>query len=220
LCGIDGSARAAGHIDVVELVQMEHLAILRCLIKHHGLKRVYIERLTPEQMPAFKDKIAALREAERHQETLRKRHKDTQALVEQLAADGEKAADRHAKAKALEKEIAGMLEQHRFALPEIGAAGRLLSGELEEVMPLDDAKLLDDGGPVIASGKLAFDAAKVAARRDAMVERALARDHTAVIVLGASHDLTDNVRGVVGAGCEYIKVTGHAVREYSGEAKR
>ncbi|HEV3448412.1 MAG TPA: hypothetical protein VG099_27495 [Gemmataceae bacterium] len=31
-----------------------------------------------------------------------------------------------------------MLEQHRFALLEIGAAGRLLvSGELQEVLPLD-----------------------------------------------------------------------------------
>jgi hypothetical protein len=103
--------------------------------------------------------------------------------VEQLAADGKKAADRHAIATALEKEIAGMLEQHRFALLEIGAAGRLLvAGELEEVLPLDDAKLLDAAAPVLANGKVTFDAAKVAARRDAMVERALARDHAAVIV--------------------------------------
>ena len=71
---------------------------------------------------------------------------------------------------------------------------------MEEVLPLDNAKLLDAAGPVIANGKLTFDAAKVAARRDAMVERALAKDHAAVIVLGASHDLTDYVRGVVGEG--------------------
>jgi hypothetical protein len=114
-----------------------------------------------------------------------------------------------------------MLEQHRFALLEIGAAGRLLvSGELEELLPLDDAKLLDAAVPVLANGKVTFDAAKVAARRDGMVERALAKDHAAVIVLGASHDLTDNLRGVVGEGCEYIRVTGQAVREYSGEAKK
>jgi hypothetical protein len=113
-----------------------------------------------------------------------------------------------------------MLEQHRFALLEIGAAGRLLvSGELEEVLPLDDAKLLDAAGPVVASGKVTFDAAKVAARQDAMVQRALAKDHAAVIVLGGSHDLTDNVRGIVGEGCEYIRVTGHAVREYSEVAR-
>jgi hypothetical protein len=30
----------------VELVQMEQMATFRCAIKHHGLRRVYIERLT------------------------------------------------------------------------------------------------------------------------------------------------------------------------------
>ena len=84
----------------------------------------------------------------------------------------------------------------------------------------DDAILLDAAAPVLANGKVTFDAAKVAARRDAMVQRALAKDHAAVIVLGASHVLTDNVRGIVGQGCEYIRVTGHAVREYSGEPKK
>jgi hypothetical protein len=48
------------------------LAILRCLIRHHGLKRVYIEGFTPEQIPVFNAKVAALREAEPHQETLRR----------------------------------------------------------------------------------------------------------------------------------------------------
>jgi hypothetical protein len=205
----------------VEQVQMEQMATLRCLIKYHDLKRVYIERLTPEQMPAFKDKIAALREAEPHQDALRKRSKDAWVLVEQWAADGETATARHAKALALALEIAGMLEQHRLAMLEIGAAGRLLvSGELEEVLPLDDAELLDAAGPVLANGKLAFDPLKVAARQDAMVQRALAKDHAAVIVLGGSHDLTDSVRGVVGEGCEYIRVTGHAFREYAGEGKK
>jgi hypothetical protein len=204
----------------VERVQMELMATLRCLIKYHGLKRVYIERLTPEQMPAFKDKIAALREAVPHQSTLHKRHKDARDLVEQLATDGKPAADRHAKAQALEREIAGRLEQHRLAMLEIGAAGRLLvSGELLEVLPLDDAELLDAAGPDLANGKLAFDPLTVAARQDAMVQRALAKDHTAVIVLGGSHDLTDSVRGIVGEGCEYIRVTGHVFRGYSGEGR-
>jgi hypothetical protein len=86
----------------------------------------------------------------------------------------------------------------------------LVSGELQEVLPLDDAKLLDAAAPVIANGKVTFDAAKVAARRDGMVERALAKDHAAVIVLGESHDLTDSVRGIVGEG----------VRVYQGDGPR
>jgi hypothetical protein len=198
----------------VELVQMEQVATLRCLIRHHGLKRVYIERLTPEQLPAFKKKIASLREAEPHQDTLRKRHKEARDLVEQLKADGKPAADRHTKAQALERELAGMLDQHRIAMLEIGAAGRLLvSGELEEVLPLDDTELLDAAGPDLAKDQLAFDPLRVEARRDAMVRRALATNHAAVIVLGWSHDLTENVRGIVGEGCEYIRVMGHSFRE-------
>jgi hypothetical protein len=94
-----------------------------------------------------------------------------------------------------------MLDQHRLAMLEIGAAGRLLVlGELQEVLPLDDAELLDAAGPDLANGKLAFDPLKVAARRDAMVQRALAKGHAAVIVLGRSHDLTENVLRIVGEG--------------------
>jgi hypothetical protein len=205
----------------VEQVQMEQMAILRCLIKYHGLKRVYIEGLTVEQMPAFKKRIADLREAEPLQDELQKGHKDARDLVEQLAKDGKPAADRHAKALELERRSAGMLEEHRFAMLEIGAAGRLLVlGELQEVLPLDDTELLDAAGPDLANGKLAFDPLKVAARRDAMVRRALAEDHVAVIVLGGSHDLTDSVRSIVGEGCEYIRVRGYEFGEYSGEGRR
>jgi hypothetical protein len=53
-----------------------------------------------------------------------------------------------------------------------------------------------------------------------MLRQALAKDHAAVIVLGGTHDLTDNVRGIVGEGCEYIRVTSHAFREYSGEGRK
>jgi hypothetical protein len=88
------------------------------------------------------------------------------------------------------------------------------------VLPLDDAELFDAAGPDLANGKLAFDPLKVAARQDAMVQRALATAHVAVIVLGGSHDLTDSVRGIVGEGCEYIRVTGHAFGGYSGEWRK
>jgi hypothetical protein len=75
-----------------------------------------------------------------------------------------------------------MLEEQRFALLEIGAAGRLLvSGELEEVLPLEDAELLDAAGPILTNGKMTCDAAKLQSRQGAMVRPALATDHEAVI---------------------------------------
>ena len=48
----------------------------------------------------------------------------------------------------------------------LGAAGRLLvSGEIENVHPLEDEKPLDAANPVTADGKVRFDALKVQARQ-------------------------------------------------------
>jgi hypothetical protein len=40
-----------------------------------------------------------------------------------------------------------------------------------------------------------------------MVRAALARSPFALVILGGGHDLTDSVRRVVGAECEYVRVT-------------
>jgi hypothetical protein len=69
-----------------------------------------------------------------------------------------------------------------------------VSRDLAEVLPLEDAKALDEPKPVFVDGKAMFEPAKVARRREAMVERALRSDAVAVIILGGGHDLTDAVR--------------------------
>jgi len=82
--GAEGKALTDTDVDLryqefllqVEVVQLEQMAVLRCLIKHHGLRCVFIERFTPEQIPGFKDRVAALREAEPFQETLHQQHKE------------------------------------------------------------------------------------------------------------------------------------------------
>jgi hypothetical protein len=60
-----------------------------------------------EQIPAFTKRIASLREAEVHQDTLRKQLKDTQDLIEQPATDGKAPADWHAQANVLERKSPG-----------------------------------------------------------------------------------------------------------------
>src|SRR5262245_13333583 len=101
-----------------------------------------------------------------------------------------------------------MLAQHRLDMLEWGAAVRLLAaGELAEVLPLDDAKLLEAARPIGADGRRKLDAAKVAQREDAMVRSALAKDAVAVLILGGSHDLTGSVQRVAGPACEYLRVT-------------
>jgi hypothetical protein len=44
----------------VEAVQLEQMALLRCLIKHHGLKRIFSEGLAANDLPANRERIAVL----------------------------------------------------------------------------------------------------------------------------------------------------------------
>src|SRR5207237_8197492 len=51
----------------VELVQLEQMAVLRCLIKHHGLKNVFSEGFSPDELKAYRERIAVLRSMEKEQ---------------------------------------------------------------------------------------------------------------------------------------------------------
>jgi hypothetical protein len=64
-----------------------------------------------------------------------------------------------------------------------------------------------DGRPVAAGGKAEVGGPEQRAREDAMVRAALARGPFALVVLGGRHDLTERVRRVAGAECEYLRIT-------------
>jgi hypothetical protein len=83
--------------------------------------------------------------------------------VRKLIQQSKSAADRQKKAVALERQTAGMMDDHRAETLKMGAAVRLVvSGRLDAVLPLDDAKLLDAAGPILPGGKK--DPAAVAER--------------------------------------------------------
>ena len=63
-------------------------------------------------------------------------------------------------------------------------------------------------------GKVTLDRAKIEAREDAMVKRLL-RQPVSIVVLGRTHDLTDNVKRM--AGVEYVRVEVNALREFAGD---
>jgi hypothetical protein len=186
----------------VEVVQIQQLGVLRCLIKHHGLKQVFQEGLTKERLSAFKERVEAL--------------DGIPALREQLIGvrQLQKTAkgERLAMAKAIEKEVLSLIEARKPELLEIGAAGQMyLTKELASVLPLDDSQLLDEAKPVI-DGKVKFDAEKVKRREAVMVKAVLDNGKFGLIVLGASHDLSVAVRERSGS-CEYIRVW---VKEWPG----
>jgi hypothetical protein len=69
-----------------------------------------------------------------------------------------------------------------------------VAGESVEVLPLDDARLLEEARPIGPDGKVRIDPAWVEAREEGMMRAALSGGPTAVIVLAGADDLSAPVR--------------------------
>jgi len=201
----------------VEIVQSEQLASLRCLIRHHGLKRLYAEGLTEAGLPVYREKVAVLREMEREQiPSLRKQLADTQRLIRGMEEADRANTERHKAAKEIERHILTLLEEHQSRLVEMGAAGRLLiAGEIDDVLPLDDGKLLDAANPVRPDGSVQLDPEGLRARQDAQVQAIVRREVVAVIILGGAHDLSPSIRSARPDRSEYLRVTTKRFREFA-----
>lgn len=187
----------------VELFQLEQMSILRCLIKHHGLRRVFSEGFSSNEVEAYREKIVLLRAMDQDQIS---KVRDQLDEVRKLAADSN--GEQRQKGQEIEKQLLTMLDKHQERLLEVGSAGRLLiSGELEEVLPLEDAEAMKQANPISPSGEMKLDPIKIEARHDAEVKAALKEGPVALIILGGSHDLTESVRRIDGGNCEYLRVT-------------
>ena len=136
-----------------------------------------------------------------------------QTATEQLSLQRNEAKALGTSAKAVIAEIDDLLEQARREQLEAGAALRLYAlGELKEVLPLDEDASLQAANPV-KNGRIDPDAEKISARRDAMVRNAT-KQPLVVIILGGSHDLTENADRLTEGRCAYVKVT---TKGYPGE---
>ena len=201
----------------VELVQTEQAALLRCLARHHGLRNVMVEGLTPNVAETYRAKVIAVRDMLSRRDELIRQRDDVRAMIARLEAEGKQDTDRYRQAVAIEQEVGALLDQPGAELLELGAAAWLLaSGELNDVLPLDDERLLDAARPVSPDGMVRFDPGKVAAREAGIVETAMRHGPVAVVVLGGAHDLTEQARRVGGRTCEYIRVT---TRRYAEVAR-
>lgn len=197
----------------VEAIQLEQIALLRCLIRHHGLKRLYSEGLTTKDLPNYMEQIAVLRDIEQNQIS---KLRDQIAEARELLKAMEPKTERYEQAKKIETEISEMIDQHRSRLLEVGAAGRLLiANEIEEVLPLDDADSLDRAKPITTDGKVRIDPEQISARRNAQVKAIMDKGGFGLIVLGGAHDLSDSVRRLGQGRCEYIRFTTKRFREFS-----
>jgi hypothetical protein len=180
------------HLLEVELIQIEQVAILRCLVKHHGLRRVLAEGLTPQGMANYTEIVAALRDMNgqvAEMQRMRTKLKDDAAAIDEMVRD------------------------HRKRLPEYGAAVQLEIAREVEVLPLDDRDLLEGARPVERNGKIEPDPAKLEARHDGQVKAALKSGAVSFIILGGDHDLSASVRRLGGGTTEYVRVTTRRYQE-------
>jgi hypothetical protein len=109
--GADTFHRA--HVLEVEQVQREPEALLRCLVRHHGLKRLLAEGRTPLGVRAYREVIATLRETDKELADL---HRQRARVIKPVLA--------------IDRQVDELVRGHRRQLPEYGAAARLaLAGE-------------------------------------------------------------------------------------------
>jgi hypothetical protein len=183
----------------VELVQRELLPVLRCLVRHHGLKRLLAETATAQGVDHFHEQVALLRKSDQGLARLMKQRAEVGGQVEDL-----------------DRELAGLMHGHHRRVLEFGVAGRLAIDQAADVLPLEDEQLVAAAHPVRPDGTVRLDKAALEARHDAQVKVALASGPVAVLVLDANHDLSASVRRLGGGAVEYLRVTTKAVERFAG----
>lgn len=99
---------------------MEQIALLRCLIRHHGLKTFFCEGLTPGELSNYCETVAVLREMEQKDIP---RIKAQLAEVQEMLKGMDPTADCYEQARGVERELTENLGQHKVRLPSPWRSG-------------------------------------------------------------------------------------------------
>ncbi len=204
----------------VEQVQIEQAALLRCLIRHHGLTCVFQEGLTEEDLPIYRAKIRVLKSLERQLPALRRQLESVTTRLAAASAPNQTAQLDDDELPEEQRQLEQLLETYRQERLQIGAAGQLLmSGELKEVRPLDDFAAWQAADPLKPNGSVRLSNRLIEAREDAQLKQLLAGGGFALIVLGGGHDLSDNIARLAETTCQYITVETRRARSAGRDAK-
>ena len=168
--------RYAQHLNDVEELQRQQVELLRDLCKTHGLKNIFYEGVTEENLEAC------------HKSNARAKRLDTlQSEIDALGNDRE--------ADAIREKLESLRAELREESLQLGAIGHLIrSGEIADYLPLEDAGRLADADPLGPDGKLRSSPTAEKAREDEMAKRLLTAGPVAIVVLGGDHDLEDNLK--------------------------
>jgi hypothetical protein len=173
-------------LDDLESLQVEQVTMLQDLIREHDVRAVFLEGVTDENLEAFRAKVQELKST------------DPVDMERRLANSKDEVA-------AALNQL--RLNDRREDLLQVGAVGRLMMyGELQDVLPLDDTRLMEAANPVGADSSVIFDETANAAREGEMVRRLLSDGPVVVFVLGGDHDLRDEIKAEC-PGCAITVLT-------------
>jgi len=171
----------AEHRETVATIQKQQRRLILALIKQLGVKQVFQEGLFVEQLPAYRKRIDILRDFQKY------------------LSDGDSPLDQFTR------------YEYQTDMLQIGVPGQLwIENKIEGIAPVENKAAYEAANP-IRDGKVVFDESLNEAREDAIARNLLeAKCRTAVLLLGGTHDLSDNVP----AGVKLIVLT---VKGYPGE---
>jgi hypothetical protein len=165
--------------DDVQAVQDEQEGLLLDLIRKHGLQKLYCEGLTDEKIDEYQTFLSTLKTRGKR---IGKGDSDIDLLIRW---------------------------ENTNDLLMVGTPGKLLmSGELKQVLPTETQKSLKENAPFDSQGNVKLDPIQIEKREDVIVGHLLKADLVVVVVLGGSHDLSNNIPN----DCEYIRV---ATKKYA-----
>ena len=165
------------YLQQIELIQAEQMVVLRCLIKHHGLRQVFAEGVTEANLLLYRDKIASPREhSDDNADEIGKRRLD----LLQLGAAGQ---------------LRNMGELQEL-LPLDNQEFSVKSDRKREVVSTTDQKSL---------ARRRIHSQKTFEALDQQIQTVLKHGSFGFIVAD-DYDLTENLYRISGGKCEYYRV--------------
>lgn len=179
----------------VKEIQEQHESVIRDLVRCLNIRSVYVEGLHADD-PAVGDFLAAVRSGE---QSLQMAAKANVRLRKYLDKEFGKPRDFFGPAR--------IANYTRLFKTKYGASAALfVSGELADIKPVEDSRAARDASIMMPDGRLYTSGDAMELREDAMVRNMLKGQMPALIILGAAHDLDNNIRRVSGDYCDYIRI--------------
>jgi hypothetical protein len=182
------------YVDDLLDLREDQLTFLRWLVDAYGLNYVFDEGLWDDAVADFVKGAERLRNMKPTLSDVANAMRPLPRLAQESAQDRLRTVEREKTADKLLQRGIGY-----------GAVGRLIiERPFVKVLPAEEHLAFDEGSAEIMAG---INGEKAKRREAIIVSRLLAHKGCSVIVLGAGHDLSKEIRMQSHGNCDYVKVT-------------